>query len=619
MRRRITLLLPSFATALALALLARGLDEGAALGLGHETLRRLGLAYFALLAGAPLLLHPLAFRAGAAFGERLVASLLPAALWWGSEVALRLASHSLAEAVWLSLSPFVTALFQLLALEIGVAELLARTIARVRRGGAWIRARDGLALLGLLLVVGNPLVSALWFVPFSTGFHQLFQQGLLPEPSERPGPLPAGTLAPATTPLPNLVVIYSDDHRWDLAGYAGHPFVETPSLDRLAAEGVVFENAFATSSLCSPSRASLLTGMDVRRHGVVNNFTPWSDENRTFFEYLAQRGYRSAFIGKWHMPGNLPELRGVERFVTFTDLGGQGSYENGPLVVNGAPEPSRKRYMAEELTDRALAFIEEVGAAPFALVISHKNVHAPFTPDLPEQGRYEHAPVTLPAGAHPWSHWMNAQYVHLTPPPLGDALRRYAEAVTSMDRQIGRVLDALDARGLGDHTLVLYTSDNGYLWGEHGLTDKRWAYEESIRVPFLLRPPKHLRGTGEPIERLVLSLDVAPTLLDAAGLLTPPGMQGRSVLPLVTDAAAPWRDAFAYSYWFEPPYPTPTQRALRSERWKYVEYEDRPPELFDLREDPQELRNLAGRADPKRLAELRRELDALADDPGALD
>jgi N-acetylglucosamine-6-sulfatase len=617
MRRRITLLLPPLTAALALALLARGLDEGSALGLGHETLRRLGLAYFALLAGAPLLLHPLAFRAGAAFGERIVAALLPAALWWGSEVALRLASHSLAEAVWLSLSPFVTALFQLLALEIGLAELVARTIERARRGGAWLRARDGLVLLGLLLVVGNPLVSAVWFLPFSIGFHHLFQEGLLPEPSERPGPLPAGTVAPAATSLPNLVVIYSDDHRYDLTGYAGHPFVETPSLDRLAAEGVVFENAFVTSSLCSPSRASLLTGMDVRRHGVVNNFTPWSDQNRTFFEYLAQRGYRSAFVGKWHMPGHLPELRGVELFVTFTDLGGQGSYENGPLVVNGTPEASRKRYMAEELTDRALDFIEEVGDAPFALLISHKNVHAPFTPDLPEQGRYAEAPVTLPRGAHPWSHWTNAQYVHLTPPPLDDALRRYAEAVTSMDRQIGRVLDALDARGLSDHTFVFYTSDNGYLWGEHGLTDKRWAYEESIRVPFLLRPPKGMRGAGERTPRLVLSLDIAPTLLDAAGIPTPAGMQGRSVLPLLEGGAAPWRDAFAYSYWFEPPYPTPTQRALRSERWKYVEYEDRPPELFDLHADPQELRNLADQADPELLAALRRRLDALAEDPRA--
>jgi N-acetylglucosamine-6-sulfatase len=617
MRRRALVLLPSLGIALVLGLLARALDEGAALGLEHETQRRLGYAYFTLLAGTPLLLHPLAFRAGAGFGMRVAASLLPAALWWGTEVALRLASHSLAESIWLSLSPFITALFQLLALEIGVAELVGRTIGRVRGGGAWLRARDGLALLGLVLVVGNPLVSALWFVPFSLGFHQVFQAGLLPEPNERPGPLPAGAIAPATQPLPNLVVIYSDDHRYDLTGYAGHPFVETPSLDRLAAEGVVFENAFVTSSLCSPSRASLLTGMDVRRHGVVNNFTPWSDENRTFFEYLAQRGYRNAFVGKWHMPGHLPELRGVELFVTFTDLGGQGSYENGPLVVNGAPEPSRKRYMAEELTDRALDFIEDVGDAPFALLISHKNVHAPFTPDLPEQGRYAEAPVSLPEGAHPWSHWTNAQYVHLTPPPLDDALRRYAEAVTSMDRQIGRVLDALEARGLADRTLVLYTSDNGYLWGEHGLTDKRWAYEESIRVPFVLRPPKGAGTARERIPRLVLSLDIAPTLLDAAGIPTPAGMQGRSVLPLLADEAAPWRNAFAYSYWFEPPYPTPTQRALRSERWKYIEYEDRPPALYDLASDPQERRNLASEADPKRLTELRGQLDALAADPRA--
>ncbi|MEN8162456.1 MAG: sulfatase-like hydrolase/transferase, partial [Myxococcota bacterium] len=455
----------------------------------------------------------------------------------------------------------------------------------------------------------------LWFVPFSQGFHGVFQKGLLPEPTERPGPLAAGTIPRAEGPLPNLVVIFSDDHRWDVAGYEGHPFVETPSLDRLAAEGVVFENAFVTSSLCSPSRASLLTGMDVPGHGVVNNFTPWSDDNRTFFEYLAQRGYRNAFVGKWHMPGHLPELRGVELFVTFTDVGGQGSYENGPLVVNGRPEASRKRYMAEELTDRALAFIDEAGDAPFALLLSHKNVHAPFTPDRPERGRYAAAPVSLPAEAHPWSHWTNAQYVHLTPWALDDAVRRYAEAVTSMDRQIGRVLDALDERGLGERTLVLYTSDNGYLWGEHGLTDKRWAFEESIRVPFLLRAPSG--GGGVRDERLVLNLDIAPTLLDAAGIGTPPEMHGRSVLPGLGDPGAPWRRAFAYSYWFEPPYPTPTQRALRTERWKYVETGGRPPTLFDLREDPGEHRNLAPEVGPKLLEELKRKLHALAADPRA--
>ncbi|MEN8161067.1 MAG: hypothetical protein ABFS41_13430, partial [Myxococcota bacterium] len=210
MRRRVSRLLPALVMALALALLARALDQGSALGLGQEALRRIGIAYFALLAAAPLWLHPLAFRAGAALRGRVGLALLPAALWWCSEVALRAESHPLAEAVWLSLSPFVTALFQLLALEIGVCELVARAITRARRGDAWLRLRDGVALLGLLLVVGNPLLSALWFVPFSQGFHGVFQKGLLPEPTERPGPLAAGSVPRAEGPLPNLVVIFSD-------------------------------------------------------------------------------------------------------------------------------------------------------------------------------------------------------------------------------------------------------------------------------------------------------------------------------------------------------------------------------------------------------------------------
>jgi len=604
----VTLLLPALVTATGLAVLAGALDHGATRGLDGETLRLLGYAYFALLAAAPLWLHPLAARGGAGAWARIGLALLPAGLWWLSEVGFRLHGHTLPEAVWLSLSPFVTALFQLLGLETGLLELGTRIARRAPRRLRW---RDAAVALGLVVVVGNPLLSALWFLPFASGYHALFQRGLLPEPSERPGPLPAGSVARATGPLPNLVVIYSDDHRFDASGFAGHPFVETPSLDRLAAEGVVFTNAFVTSSLCSPSRASLLTGVDVARHGVVNNFTPWSDQNRTFFESLAQRGYRSAFIGKWHMPGRLPELRGVERFVTFTDFGGQGSYENGPLVVNGVPEASRKRYMAEELTDRALEFVDEVGAAPFALVISHKNVHAPFTPDVPERGRYATAPLTLPAGAHPWTHWLDAQYVHLNPFPLDRTMRRYAEAVASMDRQIGRVLDALDARGLAERTLVLYTSDNGYLWGEHGLVDKRWAYEESIRVPFVLRPPGGRDTAPARIERMVLNLDVAPTLLEAAGIEPPPELEGRSVLPLLQNPRAPWRNAFAYAYWFEPPYPVPTQRALRTERWKYVTYDDRPPALYDLKGDPGEQHDLAPEAGPGLLEALHRRLDAL--------
>jgi arylsulfatase A-like enzyme len=198
-----------------------------------------------------------------------------------------------------------------------------------------------------------------------------------------------------------------------------------------------------------------------------------------------------------------------------------------------------------------------------------------------------------------------AQYVHFNPQPLGASLRRYGEAVTSLDRQIGRVLDALDAWGLAEDTFVLYTSDNGYLWGEHGLVDKRWAYEESMRIPFLVRHPA-ANPAAAAVDRLVLNIDVAPTLLDLAGLAKPEWMQGSSLLPLLRDPDVPWRDAVYYSYFFEPPYPTPTLEAVRTDRHKLVVYQGRPPQLFDLARDPGERDN---RIDDPALAATRRILE----------
>jgi arylsulfatase A-like enzyme len=200
----------------------------------------------------------------------------------------------------------------------------------------------------------------------------------------------------------------------------------------------------------------------------------------------------------------------------------------------------------------------------------------------------------------------DAQYVHFNPDPLGASLRRYGEAVTSLDRQIGRVLDALDAWGLAEDTLVLYTSDNGYLWGEHGLVDKRWAYEESVRIPFLVRHPAAGHAAAAAVDRLILNVDVAPTLLDLAGLAKPEWMQGSSLLPLLQDPDGPWRDAVYYAYFFEPPYPTPTLEAVRTDRHKLVVYEGRPPQLFDLARDPGERRN---RIDDPSLAATRRALE----------
>jgi N-acetylglucosamine-6-sulfatase len=609
MMHRTRPLLPALCVAALLGLLAFALDHGLGAGLGRGTLEAIGHVYFALLVGAPLILYPLAFRAGLPLRARVALSLVPGFLWWLTEIRLRMRWHTLAEALWLAGSPVNLAHLYLSLLAIAIADAGVRVAAFLRGRRQRPRTSRVIAVV-CALVLGPALV--LGSVPgFLSGYRALFQGGLLPLPASLPGPLPPSSEARPER-RPNIVFILSDDHRWDFAGYAGHPFIETPALDRLAAEGVRFTRAYATSSLCSPSRASFLTGLYPHQHGVWNNFTPWSDGNRTFFEYLSQAGYATAFIGKWHMPGKLPELRGVDHFVTFTQLGGQGSYEWCPLLVDGREEPSRTRYIATELTDRALAWLGQQQNRPFALYLSHKSVHSDFRPDEPERGRYERAPLVVPEGAHPWIHLTKGQYTHLTSTPLDASIRRYAETVTSMDREIGRVLDYLAEHGLERNTLVIYSSDNGYLWGEHGLADKRWAYEESIRIPFLLRYPASGHVAGSTVARLVANIDLAPTLLDLAGLAVPAHMQGRSLLPLLADPRAEHRDALLYAYYFEPPYPTPTLRAVVTPQHKYVEYDGLPPELFDLDADPQEQSNLAGGASAALEAALAQRLEALA-------
>ena len=593
--RRGAVLIPASVVAGCLGALARILDYGERLGLGLHAIEYVGYVYVALLVGAPLFLYPLARRSGAPALVSISVSLVPAALWWSTEVVVRLRWHTFPEALWLAASPLNLAHLYLLGAALALADAGCRLTDR-RSESLARRSRRSALLIGCALMLGPLLVvGSIW--PYLQGYHLFFQSGVLPMPKSLPGPLPpAASPAPMSEGRPNLVVILSDDHRYDMAGFAGHPFVETPSLDRLASESVSFTRSYVTTSLCSPSRASLLTGTSPHRHGVWNNFTPWSNDNRTFLEYLGRAGYATAFVGKWHMRGDLPELRGVDHFVTFTKFGGQGVYEWCPLVVNGREEPSRTRYLATELTDRALEWLDGLlrnadkgrPRAPFALVLSHKSVHAGFTPDEIDQGRYSSAPVLLPIGTHLWSHLTNAQYVNLMWTPLPDAIRRYAEAVHSMDREIGRVLDFLDANELRDNTLVVYTSDNGYLWGDRGLVDKRWPYEASIRVPLLLRYPPAAHPGGDLSQALVANLDVAPTLLDFAGLVAPGAMQGRSLRPFLADPSATGRSELLYEYYFEPPYPVPTSHSLITPRLKWIEFEGRTAELYDLLVDPGE-------------------------------
>jgi len=394
---------------------------------------------------------------------------------------------------------------------------------------------------------------------------------------------------------PNIIFILTDDHRWDAMSKLGHPVVETPRLDRLSDEGVHFTNAFVTTSLCSPSRASFLTGTHARTHGVKNNLTPWSDQNVTFLELLKKAGYTTAFIGKWHMPGSLPKLRGLDQFITFTVQAGQGRYFDCPLVVDGRFTPSRKPYITEELTDYALAFITQNKNRAFCLYLSHKAVHHQFLPPPEIRGRYRGKDLHLPPESDAWiSFNLDHIYCGLLG-PLAWNYRKYLETLHATDREIGRVLDRVDELGLRDNTIVVYVGDNGFFWGEHRLMDKRWAYEESIRVPLIVRAPGLIRDPGRMAPQMALNIDLAPTLLDMAGVAVPAHMEGVSLVPILRDSRQPGRRAWLYEYFKDFPYRIPNIMAVRTQHYKYIEYGNRrPPELFDLARDPREMSNLMG-------------------------
>lgn len=408
-------------------------------------------------------------------------------------------------------------------------------------------------------------------------------------------------------PRPNFLFILADDHRYDALSCAGHPWLRTPALDKVAASGVRFSNAFVTTSLCSPSRGSFLTGCYAHAHGVVANETQDPDPSLPAFPLLLQQaGYETAFIGKWHMARWATPRPG---FDSWTSFHGQGDYARNTLNVDGLWTLSQQ-YVTSELTVRADAFLRRPRRRPFLLWLSHKAVHEPFTPEPRHARLYEDVAVPdAPGGGDrldlkpPWD----------TRPPGRDRasiLRDYARALASVDDSVGTLMRTLAETGQLDDTVVVYASDNGMLWGEHGgLWDKRAAYEPSIRIPLLMAYPRLVRRR-QVCRETVLNIDLAPTLLDLAGVAPPDAMQGRSWLPLLRGERG--REAFLYEYFAEMGQ-VPTTLALRSRRWKFITYPhspDWPSELYDLQDDPGELFNLA--VDPGHAADVARLYDELA-------
>jgi arylsulfatase A-like enzyme len=395
---------------------------------------------------------------------------------------------------------------------------------------------------------------------------------------------------------PNVIFILCDDHRWDHLSCMGHPFLETPNLDSMYSQGVMCQNSFVTTSLCSPSRASFLTGQYAHTHGVKNNITPWDNNNVTFLEILKENGYDTAFIGKWHMPGSgLPKLRGVDRFISFTVQRGQGRYYDCPLYVDGVETPSRREYITQELTDYALEFIRQERENPFCVYLSLKAVHHQWLPPRDLKGIYKDVEdLGLPDDADNWLGLVNNNITYGTLGRLKDMYRRYCETIVSVDREVGRIMEHLEKLGIAQDTVVIFAGDNGYFWGEHRLVDKRWAYEESIRVPLLVYCPQLVRQPGRKIKEMVLNIDLAPTILDIAGITPSDSMQGNSFVPLLKAEQVPWRTSWLYEYYRDYPYTVPDIFAVRTDTHKYIETSSKcyPPELYNITADPKEKNNL---------------------------
>ncbi|OPL13438.1 MAG: hypothetical protein AVO39_10665 [delta proteobacterium MLS_D] len=426
-------------------------------------------------------------------------------------------------------------------------------------------------------------------------------------------PAAGGTGQPSD--MPNIIFILSDDHRWDHFSCMGHPFLETPNLDRIAEEGVMFENTFVTTSLCSPSRASFLTGQYAHRHGVVTNHTPWNNDNATFMEYLKTVGYDTAFIGKWHMPGkDLPRLRGLDRFITFTKEGGQGVYYDCPLIIDGVETPRPGKYITEDLTDFALEFVRRPRTNPFCLYLSHKAVHFGFRPPEHLRGTYKGIDLQLPPESNTFNTYTRNHMFVGAPIPMNTLYRGYCETILSVDEQTGRLIAALEDINELDNTIIIYAGDNGHSWGERGLYDKRLAFEESIRIPFFVRYPGGISRPGRRVRDMALNIDLAPTLLDMLGIPLPDEMQGVSLAPAFQDPDASLRSSFLYEHFPVYPIPIPGMTAVRTDDYKYITYHNnvRPEELYDLRNDPGEKQNIVNRPDVRGIrSELEAELEQL--------
>lgn len=473
----------------------------------------------------------------------------------------------------------------------------------------------------------------------------------------------SGTAAMASE-RPNIVFIMSDDHATQAVSAYGDSLMQTPAIDRIAAGGIRFDRAYVANAICGPSRATMLTGMHSHRNGFYSNewSGPFDGDQQTLPALLQMAGYQTAVIGKWHL---YSDPVGFDHWDVIDNAFEQGTYYN-PAFRSPAGVEEATGYVADLVTDKALAWLgdREQSEQPFFLMYNHKAPHRDWLPgpqelrDWDEQARVEE-PDTLLRDLQPLNRarrearmsiagYMTNNDVklsmakNLTPEQAvlwekaftkgnqrfeemdlseDDEVRwkyqryikTYLASVKSMDRQIGRLLDYLDAHDLTDNTIIVYTSDQGFFLGENGWFDKRWMDEVSSRVPLVMQWPGEI-APGSSTQALVQNIDFAPTLLDAAGVEAPQPMHGVSLMPLLQPAPAPWQRDLYYHFYENPGFHGVARHyGVRTARYKLIHYyQNEEWELFDLHEDPRDLNNLYGQPGTEAVTrDLKQRLQAL--------
>lgn len=453
---------------------------------------------------------------------------------------------------------------------------------------------------------------------------------------------------------PNVLFIMTDDHSLQTFSAYDNRFIETPNLDRIGNEGVIFRNSFVSNSICAPSRAVMLTGKHSHINGQINNTVSFDGRQMTYPKLLKENGYQTSLIGKWHLK-SLPT-----GFDNYEVLINQGDYYNSKFIANGDTLPSQG-YVTNVITDKSIDWLEGRDPdKPFCLLVHHKATHRIWQPDtalfhlfkedvfeVPEsffdsyEGRQAAAEQRMSIANDmdlvydlklldeegdiqtQYRSYYETIIAKMTPeqrqawdkeydPVIADFKARklkgkelavykyqrymqdYLRCVTSVDNNVGRLLDYLEEKGELDNTLIVYTSDQGFYMGEHGWFDKRFMYEQSLRTPLVMRYPNLIQPKTQ-LHQLVQNIDYAPTFLEVAGLTVPDELQGKSLVPLFKDEDAEWRDAIYYHY-YEYPNEHMVKRhyGVRTGRYKLIHfYNDIDAwELYDLVDDPNEMVNL---------------------------